>query len=90
MKTWIVGLALIAFLALTPTAAPAHEGHDHKVMGTISSIQGNNLMVKATDGKTVMVMLTPRRRSRGARRRSSSPRSKSATASSRKDLRTRA
>jgi hypothetical protein len=57
MKTWIVGIALIALLILTPTAAPAHEGHDHKVMGTISSIEGTNVMVKGTDGKTVMVML---------------------------------
>ena len=57
MRTWIVGFALIALLLLIPTAAPAHEGHDHKVMGTISSIQGTNVMVKGTDGKTVMVML---------------------------------
>ena len=57
MKIWIVGLALIALVVFTPTAAPAHEGHDHKVMGTISSIQGSNVMVKGTDGKTVMVML---------------------------------
>jgi len=57
MKTWIVGIALIALFLLTPTAAPAHEGHDHKVMGTISSIQGTNVMVKGTDGKEVMVML---------------------------------
>ena len=57
MKTWIVGLALIALVIFTPAAARAHEGHDHKVMGTISSIQGTNVMVKGTDGKTVMVML---------------------------------
>jgi len=57
MKTWIAAIALIALFLLTPTAAPAHEGHDHKVMGTISSIQGTNVMVKGTDGKEVMVML---------------------------------
>jgi hypothetical protein len=57
MRTWIVGLALIALVVFAPTAARAHEGHDHKVMGTISSIQGTNVMVKGTDGKTVMVML---------------------------------
>jgi hypothetical protein len=57
MKTWIVGIGLIAVFLLTPTAVPAHEGHDHKVMGTISSIQGTNVMVKGTDGKEVMVML---------------------------------
>ncbi|HEY7191823.1 MAG TPA: hypothetical protein VH436_34990 [Vicinamibacterales bacterium] len=57
MKTFLVGIALTALIVLTPTAARAHEGHDHKVMGTISSIQGTNVMVKGTDGKEVMVML---------------------------------
>jgi hypothetical protein len=57
MKALILGLALIAFLAAAPTMAAAHEGHTHKVMGTITSVQGTNLMVKGTDGKEVMVML---------------------------------
>ena len=53
---WIVAIVLaVAFLV--PTLARAHEGHAHKVMGTVSSIDGKNLMVKTTDGKTVMVML---------------------------------
>ena len=57
MKTWTVVLTALT-LALAVTAiAVAHEGHDHKVMGTISSIAGSNLMVKTTDGKTMMVML---------------------------------
>src|SRR5258705_9357061 len=37
--------------------ARAHEGHDHNVMGTISSIDGTNLMVKTADGKMTMVMM---------------------------------
>ena len=57
MKAWMIGLALLALVVMAPSAAPAHEGHAHKVMGTISSVQGSNLMVKGTDGKTVMVML---------------------------------
>ena len=56
-RTWIVATALAAALVI-PLAARAHAGHDaHKVMGTVSSIDGRNLMVKTTDGKTVMVML---------------------------------
>src|SRR5262245_52108028 len=53
---WMVGLALAVAL-LVPASARAHEGHAHKVMGTVSSVDGMNLMVKTTDGKTMMVMM---------------------------------
>jgi len=53
---WSVGAALVAVLAL-PAFVWAHEGHDHTVMGTVSSIDGKNLMVKTADGKTLMVMM---------------------------------
>ena len=55
-KQWIIAAAVVAALAL-PAAARAHEGHPHKVMGTVSSVDGMNLMVKTTDGKSVMVMI---------------------------------
>lgn len=55
-KIWIVALAFAAALVV-PAVGRAHEGHAHKVMGTVSSVDGNNLMVKTADGKTVMVML---------------------------------
>ena len=55
-KKWFVATILAAALVF-PLVVRAHEGHDHKVMGTVSSISGKNLMVKGTDGKTVMVML---------------------------------
>jgi hypothetical protein len=55
-RKWIAG-AVIALALMVPAAAPAHEGHDKTVMGTISSIDGTNLMVKTADGKTTMVML---------------------------------
>jgi hypothetical protein len=35
----------------------AHEGHTHKVMGTVSAINGSHVDVKQADGKTVTVML---------------------------------
>jgi hypothetical protein len=53
---WITVVTLAAAL-MAPVAARAHEGHDHTVMGTVSSIDGTNLMVKTADGKTTMVML---------------------------------
>src|SRR5216683_23048 len=55
-KNWIVAIALAGALVV-PAVARAHEGHAHKVMGTVSSVEGNNVMVKTADGKTVMVLL---------------------------------
>jgi hypothetical protein len=57
MKKWILGVIVLTVAVLAPAFARAHEGHAHKVMGTVSSVQGTNLMVKTADGKTVMVML---------------------------------
>ena len=55
-KTWMIAVALAGALLL-PTVVRAHEGHAHKVMGSVSSVEGTHVMVKTTDGKTVMVML---------------------------------
>jgi translation initiation factor IF-1 len=55
-RKMFVGMALMVVLAI-PVVSLAHEGHAHKVMGTVSSVAGNHLMVKTADGKTVMVML---------------------------------
>ena len=55
-KKLIAGLAIAAALVL-PSVARAHGAHIHKVVGTVSTIDGNHVMVKTTDGKTVMVML---------------------------------
>ena len=57
MKTWMIAIVMLALVVAVPSAAAAHEGHAHKVMGTVTSVQGSNLMVKSTDGKSVMVML---------------------------------
>src|SRR5258708_27096025 len=55
-KNWIVVIALATTLVV-PGVARDHEGHAHKVMGTVSSVDGNNVTVKTADGKSVMVML---------------------------------
>ena len=54
-KNWIVVVALAAAL-FVPAATRAHE-NDKTVMGTVSSIDGNNLTVKTAAGKNVMVMM---------------------------------
>ena len=57
MKGWTLALAFVALVLAAPRAADAKAAHAHKVSGTISSIQGNNVMVKEADGTTVTVML---------------------------------
>jgi len=36
----------------------AHEGHDHKVMGTVTMAAADHVMLKDKDGKDVMVHVT--------------------------------
>lgn len=36
----------------------AHEGHDHKIMGTITMAAGDHLMLKDRDGKDVTIKVT--------------------------------
>jgi hypothetical protein len=57
MKTnWIVALVLALALAL-PVVTFAHEGHVHKALGTIASIDGEHVNIKTNDGKNLTVML---------------------------------
>jgi len=52
---------LIATFAI-PAYLHAHEGHPHKVMGTVSVRHDNHLEVKATDGKTATITLNAKTR----------------------------
>jgi hypothetical protein len=56
MKTSIAVLALCLFAL--PAVSAAHPGHDHKIMGTISAIDGAKVIVKATDGKEQSIELS--------------------------------
>lgn len=56
MKPWMLVAAVILAL-MAPSVASAHEGHMHKALGTVSSIDGPHVAVKTTDGKTITVML---------------------------------
>ena len=55
-NTWSLAIAVVAALAV-PAVSSAHDGHDKTVMGTVSSIEGANIMVKTSAGKMVMVMM---------------------------------
>ncbi len=56
MKRWLVAvvIALMGALVVTPLA---HEGHQHRIMGTVSMRHESHLEVKATDGKTTLLTL---------------------------------
>jgi hypothetical protein len=55
-RRFVIGVALAALLAV-PGVMRAHEGHAHKVMGTITVRHDNHLEVKTKDGKTVSITL---------------------------------
>ena len=57
MKHFI--FAVLAISLLVPSLAMAHPGHDHKLMGTISSIDKNTVVMKTTEGKDMTFEVTP-------------------------------
>jgi len=51
-------LAILAVLALgTSPRLLAHEGHDHKVMGTVTMAMADHIVVKDTAGKDVTIQV---------------------------------
>ena len=50
---------VLALALLVPGVSVAHPGHDHKLMGTISSIDKNKVVVKTTEGKDMTFEITP-------------------------------
>lgn len=55
-KKCLFGVVLATMLFI-PVTAWAHEGHAHKVLGTIAAVSDTQLDVKTTDGKTVAIVL---------------------------------
>ena len=56
MRNWIVA-ALVALVVGMPGVALAHEGHTHKVLGTVTDIDYPHLEITTTDKKSVIIML---------------------------------
>jgi hypothetical protein len=48
---------LVAMTLAVPAVGRAHEGHTHKALGTIASVQGDKVDIKTNDGKTITVLL---------------------------------
>ena len=53
----LVAVVLAALLLSLPGIARAHEGHTHKVLGTVTDIDYPHLEVTTTDKKSVTIML---------------------------------
>ncbi len=53
----LVAVVLAALLLSLPGIALAHEGHTHKVLGTVTDIDYPHLEVTTTDKKSVTIML---------------------------------
>jgi len=51
-------LAAFAAVAALPLQVLAHEGHDHKVLGTVTMVADDHVMLKDKDNKDVTVYLT--------------------------------
>lgn len=57
MRRPAVILSFVAALAL-PGRLLAHEGHEHKIMGTVTQVHADKVShveIKTTDGKTVVI-----------------------------------
>jgi len=54
-----VALAVVAVLALPARTVLAHEGHEHKAMGTVEAVDEAQIRVKTQGGDTVAFVLTP-------------------------------
>lgn len=51
--------AVLALSLLVPALPMAHPGHEHKTMGTVTSVEKSKLVVKTTEGKDVTFEIIP-------------------------------
>ena len=52
----LAGVAALTVVSVTPLAA--HQGHDHRVLGTVTMAAADHVMLKDKDDKDVTVYLT--------------------------------
>lgn len=53
----LVSVALVV-LAASSGVVLAHEGHDHKILGTVTMAAADHVMLKDAEGKNVTVQVT--------------------------------
>lgn len=57
-------LALFTWFVIAPPMATAHEGHVHKILGTVTMAAPDHVMLKDKNGKDVTVHVTDKTRIR--------------------------
>jgi uncharacterized protein DUF5666 len=58
--------ALLVLVLLVPSLSVAHEGHSHeRVMGTVSRLEKDRMIVKTSGGSTVSILISDDTRYRG-------------------------
>lgn len=54
----IITVALVSLIVLmSPIRLLAHEGHTHKVMGTVAAVDANHVEIETKDGEKIPVLL---------------------------------
>ena len=53
-----IAIAVSALMVGSGVRIGAHEGHDHKIMGTVTMAAADHVMLKDKDGKDVTVQVT--------------------------------
>jgi hypothetical protein len=57
-RFWVVVLAVMVFGTSAGARLYAHEGHEHKVMGTVTMAAADHVMLQDKDGKDVKIRVT--------------------------------
>ena len=53
-------VALGVALGVLPRVAPAHDGHIHKIMGTVTVRDARHIEVKTPSGENLSIAITPK------------------------------
>lgn len=56
-RVWVVALVALGLAAL-PQMAAAHDGHVHKIMGTVTARDAKHLEVKTPSGEILSIAIT--------------------------------
>jgi hypothetical protein len=59
---FVSGAMFLVFALAVAPGALAHEGHQHRLMGTVATVNGEHLQVKATTGETSEIVVNDKTR----------------------------
>ena len=58
-RAWLV-LMFLGVMWIAPQFAGAHDGHVHKIMGTVTARDAKHLEVKTPSGENLSIAITPK------------------------------